>query len=207
MPFVLPSLPTRVGPFHVLQPLPASSISHIGPFVLLHHGTSELPPKSAHRISPHPHRGFSPVSLIFQGEILHKDSAGNEGIVGPGGAQWLDAGSGVVHSEGPSEDFALKGGLIELIQLWINVPAIHKMEPPAYYNFSAADFPIVRGLKLVAGSVDVHSGPAKTHSPLLILFGYLQAGKDFSKHKDLNTWYMYSKEVFYQKDIHAAHNR
>lgn len=190
MPYVVPSTPTKVGPFHVLQPLPSSSIERIGPFVLLHHGMSDLPPNSDHRISPHPHRGFSPVSLIFQGEILHKDSAGNEGIVGPGGAQWLDAGCGVVHSEGPSENFSLKGGLIELIQLWINVPALHKMDPPAYFSYSAADFPVVGGLKLVAGSTDKQTGPAKTHSPLLILFGSLQAGKDFSIEKTTGFQYL-----------------
>jgi redox-sensitive bicupin YhaK (pirin superfamily) len=183
MPVVSPSSPTKVGPFHVMQPLPSSSLDHVGPFVLLHHGMSELPPQSAHRISPHPHRGFSPVSLIFQGEILHKDSAGNEGVVGPGGAQWLDAGSGVVHSEGPSEEFSRKGGLIELIQLWINVPAANKMDSPTYASYSAPEFPEVGGLKLVAGAVNEQSGPAKTHSPLLIMFGSLQAGKDFSTEK------------------------
>jgi redox-sensitive bicupin YhaK (pirin superfamily) len=183
MPVVSPSSPTKVGPFHVLQPLPSSLLDHVGPFVLLHHGMSELPPQSAHRISPHPHRGFSPVSLIFQGEILHKDSAGNEGLVGPGGAQWLDAGSGVVHSEGPSQEFSHKGGLIELIQLWINVPAANKMDSPTYASYSATDFPQVEGLKLVAGSVNAQSGPAKTHSPLLILFGSLQAEKEFSIEK------------------------
>jgi hypothetical protein len=171
MPVIYPSYPTSVGPFSVLQPLPGNTLSQVGPFVLIHHGTSRVAPGTAHRISPHPHRGFSPVTLVFQGEILHKDSAGHSGEVQAGGAQWLEAGSGVIHSEGPSAGFSERGGTIEIVQIWINVPAASKMNAPRYFNFTEKDFPRYHGLSIAAGQIDALTGPAEVHSPLVVMFG------------------------------------
>jgi hypothetical protein len=113
-----------VGPFKVKQPLPSDTIESASPFILLHHAGPSYhePGEIKARLSPHPHRGFEPVTFLFQGKIHHKDSAGNEGFLESGDVQWMTAGSGIIHSEGPSEAFAKEGGTMELIQLWVNLP-------------------------------------------------------------------------------------
>ena len=110
----------------VRQPLPHSDFRFANPFIVLHHlGPSAIAPGQELRIHPHPHRGFSPVTFQLQGEGYHKDSAGHNSVIKAGDVQWMFAGKGILHSEGPTANLLQKGGTQELLQLWVNVPKSH----------------------------------------------------------------------------------
>ena len=126
--------------------LPTASIDYIDPFLFLnHHGPQVYPPNN-HGLpfGPHPHRGFETVTFILEGDIFHKDSGGGQGIILPGGVQWMTAGSGLIHSEVSSEAFKKSGGSLEILQLWVNLPAIHKMTKPEYVDLQKQDIPVVK---------------------------------------------------------------
>lgn len=167
----------KMGPLRVRQPLPAGKLEQISPFVLLHHaGPTQHPANAAEeRLSPHPHRGFEPVTFLFSGKLHHKDSAGNEGLLESGDVQWMTAGSGILHSEGPSPAFAKEGGTLELIQLWVNLPRDYKMTAPKYQDLKRDSFPLLLKdddklrVRVVAGGVEDQTGPASTFSPILAL--------------------------------------
>ena len=176
-----------MGPFVIKQPLPTGSLQQLSPFLLLHHAApKEIKPGSDHgRIDPHPHTGFSPVTFVFSGEVFHKDSLGNEGLVSDGGVQWMNAGKGIVHSEGPSPEFIKRGGILEMIQLWINTPKKHKKDLATYQNIQKNAIPQIHldddkvELYLVAGEYLSKKGPAKIQSPLSILTAKIQSGANF----------------------------
>ena len=133
-----------MGGMPIRQPLPTQQVVQIDPFLLLHHANVKAPSqiKPDHAgIGPHPHRGFSPVTFIFKGGVHHRDSRGNDSTIYAGGAQWMNAGMGILHSERPPHDIHEIGGRQEIIQLWINTPAKNKMDQPAYYPMSAKDTP------------------------------------------------------------------
>ena len=165
----------NVGPFRVKQPLPNDELAQVSPFLLLHHGGPDhYEPHSIHaRLSPHPHRGFEPVTFVFNGQLHHKDSAGNEGFLKAGDVQWMTAGSGIVHSEGPSEEFSNQGGEMEIIQLWVNLPRQHKMTTPKYQDIKKEQIPVFKqggfDLHLVAGNYQHMKGPASTFTPILAM--------------------------------------
>ena len=133
-----------MGGMPIRQPLPTQNVQQVDPFLLLHHANIKAPshiePDDA-GVGPHPHRGFSPVSFIFQGGVHHRDSRGNDSVVYAGGMQWMNAGMGVIHSERPPHDILEIGGRQELIQLWVNNPAKHKMDQPTYFPLQANDVP------------------------------------------------------------------
>lgn len=133
-----------MGGLPIRQPLPTQQVQQLDPFLLLHHANIKAPihvdPNHA-GVGPHPHRGFSPVTFIFQGGVHHRDSRGNNSTIYAGGAQWMNAGMGIIHSERPPHDIHQIGGRQEIIQLWINTPAKHKMDPPAYYPLKTEDVP------------------------------------------------------------------
>jgi len=161
-----------VGPFKVKQPLPNAELNQVSPFILLHHGGPDVhePGAIKARLSPHPHRGFEPVTFLFSGKIHHKDSTGAEGFLESGDVQWMTSGSGIIHSEGPSEAFAREGGAMEIIQLWVNLPREHKMTAPKYQDIKKNTIPVVKEngflLKLVAGNYNGKQGPASTFTPI-----------------------------------------
>ena len=127
------------------QPLPNKFMDQIDPFLLIHHWDDELKGGRQQKevgVGPHPHRGFSPVTLIFKGGVQHRDSRGNNSIVTEGGTQWMFAGRGITHSERPVEELAENGGTLEFIQFWVNVPAKNKMEQPYYKAIAKEDTPI-----------------------------------------------------------------
>jgi redox-sensitive bicupin YhaK (pirin superfamily) len=133
-----------MGGMPIRQPLPTHAVEQIDPFLLLHHANIKAPAhvKPDHAgVGPHPHRGFSPVTFIFQGGVHHRDSRGHNSTVYAGGAQWMNAGMGIIHSERPPEDIHEIGGRQEIIQLWINTPAQHKMDAPSYFPVQAEDVP------------------------------------------------------------------
>ncbi len=133
----------NMGPIRLRQPLPIQGIENVDPFLLLHHygpyAISEF--NNPFDLGPHPHRGFEPITLLFKGEQLHRDSLGNEMVIKAGGVQWTTAGRGIIHAEAPTKEFVKKGGDLEGIQLWLNLPAKDKMIPPNYQHLEDAQIP------------------------------------------------------------------
>ncbi|MBK7965565.1 MAG: pirin family protein [Bacteroidetes bacterium] len=120
-----------------------------------HFGPAQVTSKKPFYVPPHPHKGFEPVTLLFKGEVLHRDSLGNVGNLKAGDVQWMTAGKGVIHSEGVPAAFLEKGGEMELIQLWVNLPRSAKQHEPRYQDLRGENFPLIKegdaGLKLIAG--------------------------------------------------------
>lgn len=164
-----------MGGFPIRQPFPSHYADRIDPFLLLHHANVSIPKDVDPRhtgVDPHPHRGFSPVTFIFKGGVHHRDSRGNNSIVYAGGAQWMNAGRGVIHSERPPHDIHNIGGQQEIIQLWINLPARNKMDQPSYYPIAADQVPVYQtpdklaSAKVVAGDLFGLKGPVPTLTPV-----------------------------------------
>jgi redox-sensitive bicupin YhaK (pirin superfamily) len=176
----------NMGPLEVKQPIPSAELEQASPFLLLHHfGPFKVEPGiNPMDVGGHPHRGFEPVSFIFQGELEHHDSRGNHGLIKPGGVQWMTAGRGIIHSERASKAFIEKGGTLEGIQLWVNLRAQDKMIEPSYQEFSAAEIPLLKGsgytLGVVAGTLENTTGPVKTHTSVNA------AMLEFESNADLN---------------------
>ena len=158
--------------------------AELSPFLLLDYaGPASFPP-SLHRrgVGEHPHRGFETVTIVYDGEVEHRDSSGGGGIIGPGDVQWMTAASGIVHEEFHGPDFAKKGGPFEMIQLWVNLPAKDKTAPPGYQNITGAQIPRVdlpdgAGLvRVIAGDYNRAKGPARTFTPINLWDVRLNAG-------------------------------
>ena len=155
------------------------------PFLLLDYaGPAHFEPAGRPRgVGQHPHRGFETVTIVYSGEVEHRDSAGNGGVIGPGDVQWMTAASGIVHEEFHSDAFTRQGGELEMVQLWVNLPAKDKMGPAGYQGILAADIPSVDlpdgagTLRVIAGSYAGHAGPARTHTPMDVWDVRLAAGK------------------------------
>ena len=146
----------------------------MSPFLLLDYaGPFRFGPADRPRgVGPHPHRGFETVTIVYEGEVTHRDSTGEGGTVGPGDVQWMTAGAGVLHQEFHSAAFTRRGGMFQVVQLWVNLPAAFKHAPPRYQAIEAADIP-VRNLpgeagraRVIAGAFDGIAGPARTWSEL-----------------------------------------
>jgi redox-sensitive bicupin YhaK (pirin superfamily) len=156
----------------------------LSPFLLLDRaGPTEFPPTKERRgVGEHPHRGFETVTIVYKGEVAHKDSAGNGGVIGPGDVQWMTAAAGVVHEEFHTEAFSQAGGTLDIVQLWVNLPAKDKMSRPGYQSILAKDIPSVPlpdgggSVRVIAGEFGGHTGPADTHSPLSVLDLRLASG-------------------------------
>ncbi len=165
----------------VRQPLPHKDFRFANPFIVIHHmGPETISPGSAQRIHPHPHRGFAPVTFMLQGEGYHKDSAGHDGIIRAGDVQWMFAGKGLLHSEGPTDAMLSAGGVQELIQIWVNVPKSHKWDTPFYQYAKRQDMPAVLvqpgiQLRLASGNYDGKTGPLKSFTPVISVLGDLKA--------------------------------
>ena len=164
----------NMGPIRLRQPLPTQQIEMVDPFILLHHyGPYEINEKSnPFDLGPHPHRGFEPITFLVQGEQLHRDSLGNNSVVKAGDVQWTTAGRGIIHAEGPTKDFVKKGGTIEGIQLWLNLPAKKKMIEANYQHSKYEDFRIVTSedgkveTRIIAGELNQICGKIATQTPV-----------------------------------------
>lgn len=147
---------------------------HVSPFLLLDHaGPMEFRPAERPRgVGEHPHRGFETVTIVYSGEVEHRDSTGAGGLIGPGDVQWMTAGSGILHDEFHSKAFTRTGGTMEMVQFWVNLPAERKMTDPGYQTLVAADIPVVDlpddagALRVIAGEFAGNRGPANTHTPM-----------------------------------------
>ncbi|MBR9861084.1 pirin family protein [bacterium] len=175
------------------QALPSGSLEQIDPFLLLHHAKRNIPAGEHQRdqgVGPHPHRGFSPVTFVLEGEVLHQDSRGNKSLIGKNGVQWMNAGMGIIHSERPGVNFLKKGGYFEIVQIWINSPAKHKMDQPEYFSVPEENQASIKmgsssELKLVSGEYQGVRRNVKSKSELLV--GVLNLNKDDIIKLDLPT--------------------
>jgi len=144
----------------------------ISPFLLFDYaGPHQFDPASRPRgVGQHPHRGFETVTIVYDGEVSHKDSTGSGGTIGPGDVQWMTAGGGIVHEEFHSTGFTKTGGPFRMVQLWVNLPAADKMAKPGYQAITSADIPVVDlkdgKARIIAGDLDGVRGPAHTFTPV-----------------------------------------
>ena len=146
----------------------------ISPFLLMDYaGPAEFTPTEERRgVGEHPHRGFETVTIVYSGEVEHRDSSGGGGIIRPGDVQWMTAAGGLVHEEFHGKEYAKKGGKFEMVQLWVNLPRKDKMTKPRYQGIPSAKIPIVElpkgagTARIIAGNFSGKSGPAKTFSPI-----------------------------------------
>ena len=152
----------------------ASHGDHVSPFLLLDYaGPAEFTPTDKPRgVGSHPHRGFETVTIVHRGEVEHRDSTGNGGVIGPGDVQWMTAASGILHKEFHSDAFTRQGGSLEMVQLWVNLPAKDKNAPPNYQTLLKGDIPSVElpggagTLRVIAGDYEGARGPARTFTPI-----------------------------------------
>lgn len=147
---------------------------HVSPFLLFDHaGPMKFDPAERPRgVGEHPHRGIETVTIVYDGEVEHKDSTGAGGKIGPGDVQWMTAGGGILHEEFHSNEFTRAGGTLEMVQLWVNLPAKDKMTDPSYQTLLDADIPAVElsdgagQVRVIAGDFEGHRGPAQTFTPM-----------------------------------------
>ncbi|MBL8964366.1 MAG: pirin family protein [Phycisphaeraceae bacterium] len=176
---VLPSPPIHwVGDgFPVSSVLSPQSVrNRLSPFILMDYaGPARFEPSKQPRgVDTHPHRGFEAVTVVYQGELEHRDSSGNSGSIGPGDVQWMTAASGVLHEEKHSREFTRQGGVLEMAQLWVNLPAKHKMTSPRYQELGCDAIPTVAlpddagTARIIAGDFNRTPGAAKTVTPVIL---------------------------------------
>jgi quercetin 2,3-dioxygenase len=159
-----------IADLETFRAIPTRSVQYLDPFLFLnHHGPQTYAPNNRGLpFGPHPHRGFETVTFVLDGDIAHRDSGGNQGVIYPGGIQWMTAGSGLIHSEVSSEGFKEAGGKLEVLQLWINLPARLKMTEPSYRDLQKSDIPVFRSpdltycVNVMAGEWEGVKGP---HDP------------------------------------------
>lgn len=156
----------------------------ISPFLLLDRaGPYEFAPSITPRgVGQHPHRGFETVTIVYKGEVAHKDSTGVGGVIGPGDVQWMSAASGIIHEEFHSEAFTRSGGTLDMVQLWVNLPAKDKMASPAYQAIKNEEIPKINfdnnagSVRIIAGKYLNTTGPARTFTPMSVLDIRLKQG-------------------------------
>jgi redox-sensitive bicupin YhaK (pirin superfamily) len=159
----------------------------ISPFLLLDYAPPRefAPTRERLGVGGHPHRGFETVTIAYQGEVEHRDSAGNAGRIGPGDVQWMTAGAGVLHDEFHGRAFAAGGGTFEMAQIWVNLPPSEKRVAPRYQDLRAADFPLVDlpaaagTARIVAGVFLGVTGPARTFTPVTLVNLDVRPGRAF----------------------------
>lgn len=163
---------------------------HLGkqmsPFLMLDlAGPAEFPPTTERKgVGSHPHRGFETVTIVYEGEVSHKDSTGQGGTIGPGDVQWMTAGSGILHQEFHSDAFAKQGGLLQMVQLWVNLPAKYKMTAPGYQPILSQSIPEIEltnssgAIRVIAGEYESHKGPANTFTPMNVFDIRLKKGEE-----------------------------
>jgi redox-sensitive bicupin YhaK (pirin superfamily) len=171
--------------FPVRNLFPSNGLeAEVNPFLMLDYAGPSLfkPSGKTPGVGQHPHRGFETVTIAYQGAVGHRDSAGNSGVIYPGDVQWMTAASGVVHEEMHEQEFARKGGIFEMVQLWVNLPKAYKMSKPRYQAITKADIPVVElgsggQARVIAGELNGTKGPAKTFTPINLFDVIVKAGE------------------------------
>lgn len=178
---VIDSTDERVGPFKIRNVLPSRTLKQVDPFLLIHHATPRtIQPGDNGRIPPHPHAGFEVVTYLLDGEFFHRDSKGHDQVARGGDINWMTSGSGVVHSEGPTDAFLEKGGVTQLLQIWINLPADKKTLPASFRHYSGDGLPVIgqdnSRIKVLIGEFDGKASPVSTHTPMFAYDVTIKAG-------------------------------
>jgi redox-sensitive bicupin YhaK (pirin superfamily) len=171
--------------FPVRNLFPSNGLQlEVSPFLMLDYaGPQYFKPAAEPRgVGEHPHRGFETVTIAYQGSVSHRDSAGNAGTIFPGDVQWMTAASGVLHEEFHEAEFTKNGGVFEMIQLWVNLPAKDKMSKPGYQAITSAQIPVVKfatggHARIIAGELNGTKGPAKTFTPVNLWDVIVKAGE------------------------------
>jgi redox-sensitive bicupin YhaK (pirin superfamily) len=174
---IFPSYRDDIADLHTVRPLPSPEIQMLDPFLFLNHHGPQVYPSNNRGLpfGPHPHRGFQTVTFILAGDIAHRDSAGHESVIGPGGVQWMSAGRGLIHEEISSAEFKKTGGPLEILQLWVNLPAKLKMSEPYYKGLQASAIPVVKKdhdlvkINVIAGEFEKQKGPFTPSTDLSIM--------------------------------------
>ena len=172
-------------PVHNLFGYNGPGVAERSPFLMLDYGAPyDFGPTTQQLgVGQHPHRGFETVTVVYSGELAHRDNAGGGGTIGPGDVQWMTAGGGIIHEEFHSPGFAKSGGTLEMAQLWVNLPAAHKMTPAGYQPITAAQIPTASlpddagSVRVIAGAWGEAKGPARTFTPIHMLDVALAAGR------------------------------
>lgn len=173
--------------FPVRNLFPSNGIdAQVNPFLMLDYaGPKYFAPTKKHQgVDEHPHRGFETVTIAYQGAVEHRDSGGHSGVIYPGDVQWMTAASGVVHEEKHEKAFAEQGGIFEMVQLWVNLPAKDKMSAPRYQSITKEQIPSVKlgaesYARVIAGELNGVTGPAKTFTPLSVIDVRAKGGEQF----------------------------
>ena len=173
----------KMGSLSLRQPLPISGLQQLSPFILLHHFDFMMEPgHNIFDVPAHPHRGFSPITYIFEGAVEHQDSLGNTKVITDNEVQWITAGRGLIHAEKAGKEFIEKGGRFQGVQLWINLPKSKKMQTPSYQPLTSDEIVLIKKdkveLRLVSGSYEGKKGPAE--SDIFTAMMRMQAGGEFS---------------------------
>jgi redox-sensitive bicupin YhaK (pirin superfamily) len=175
----------RVGPFPIKNVLPTRTLKQVDPFLLIHHAQpTKIGAGEDMRIPPHPHAGFEVVTYLLDGEFFHRDSKGHDQVATGGDINWMTSGSGIIHSEGPTEDFLKKGGITQLLQIWINLPADKKQVDASFRHYASGNLPIVETenvwLKVLIGNYNGKTSPVATYTPVFAYHLKLKAGALFT---------------------------
>ncbi|HKG69337.1 MAG TPA: pirin family protein [Segetibacter sp.] len=200
------AMPTHTVPMNLLDP-----------FIFLnHHGWQEYPPhNNGLPFGPHPHRGFETVTFILEGDLTHKDSTGTVSVIKEGGVQWMTAGSGLIHAEVSSPEFKAKGGPLEILQLWVNLPAKYKMTAPKYLGLQATDIPLVNldngkvTAHILSGNWNGTKGPFEPLTDIHLSFIYFRKGGKFGIQIPQNQnifLYIVKGEIKVNNDVGTIHN-
>ena len=185
--YVWEGRPQQVGDGFVGQSMiPSQRFQDFSPFLMLdHHGPMQVKPSPIPKgVDEHPHRGIETVTVVFEGALQHRDSAGNKGTIFAGDVQWMSAASGLVHEEKHEINFSRKGGTLDFVQLWVNLPRAHKMEAPRYQELTAAQIPVLQindqtKLRLISGDLNGLKGPALTYTPVLLAEVIIEGSSEF----------------------------
>ena len=173
-----------IGDLSTVRPLPGPDVDQIDPFLFLNHHGPQTYPTRNHGLpfGPHPHRGFETVTFILEGELAHLDSGGGESVIRTGGVQWMTAGRGLVHAEVSPDSFRQRGGPLEILQLWVNLPARLKMVEPRYIGVQRDEIPAIpvdggkATVHLVSGAWGDHAGPIPSLTDVHMTFIEMTSG-------------------------------
>ena len=204
--------------FRVHNFFPSDSIvrmTGMSPFFLMDYGSKWIfPPSETPRgVGVHPHRGFETVTIAYHGKVAHHDSTGNSGIIGEGDVQWMTAGEGILHKEYHEKEFSRKGGMMQMVQLWVNLPAKNKMTPPKYQAIENAMMGRVvlkdkkSTVEIISGAYNGTKGPATTFSPINVFNAKLKQGSraEFSFSNKSNTGMLIIEGEVRVNDSKTAH--
>jgi redox-sensitive bicupin YhaK (pirin superfamily) len=183
--------------FEVRRAIPSKGYEAVGPFIFLDHfGPIEFRPGEAKGASAHPHAGIETLTLLLEGRSVHKDSLGNMSVMQPGEVQWMRAGRGIIHDEGPDSEIQRTGGRNHGVQLWLNMPKGRKHDDPAYRHLTAGEIPFVQGEKatarIVAGHVNGLKGPLESFGAPVVIHASLKAGGTITLDTDARELALYT---------------